>query len=92
VIDPDRGTGRTTRQMVAAPQGAVFISARFAAGHDKQLALKHGRSDLVVVARHWLTERRWEGRLFTGIVVDHDARLTEKEQILLEAALTRVRN
>jgi hypothetical protein len=90
--DPDRGTGRTTRQMLAAPQDAVFISCRAArVRYDRDLAAKHGRQDLLVLAPNWLTGWRWQGLRLTGIVVDHDAELNEREQIELRNALTRVR-
>ena len=91
-IDPNRGTGRTTRQMLAAPQGAVFVSAHVGTvSYDKALALKHGRSDLKIVPPVWLTGGRWVGLRFTGIVVDHAASLSEGEQAWLQRALTYVR-
>jgi hypothetical protein len=90
--DPLRCTGRTTLQMLAAPQDAVFISCHAGSvRHDRDLAAKHGRRDLKVFAPTWLIDHRWEGREFTGIVVDHDAKLTERERHSLNIALTRVR-
>ena len=91
-IDPNRCTGRTTRQMLAAPQGAVFVSAHAGSvSYDKALALKHGRSDLKIVTPDWLTGGRWVGLELTGIVFDHDMQMTEQRQEYLRMALTRVR-
>jgi len=87
--DPNRCTGRTTRQMLAAPQGAVFITRTPC--NAQWLADKVNRFDLYFVAPLWLTNERWLGLTFTGIVVDHDVRLTEREQEMLRQALTRVR-
>jgi len=87
----DRGTGRTTKQMLDAPQGAIFISGnRAMTTYDTHLSQKHGRADLKVVAPYWLTELRWQGMTLTGIVVDHAARLSEAEKHALVSALTRV--
>ena len=91
-IDPNRGTGRTTRQMLAAPQGAVFVSAHAGSvSYDKALALKHGRSDLKIVAPDWFSGGRWTGLRLTGIVIDHATQMTEQRQEYLQMALTRVR-
>lgn len=90
--DPYRGTGRTTLQMLNAPQGAVFISCHHGVlGHDKRLAIKHGRPDLKVFDSSWITSGRWHGQLFTGIVIDHAARLTTTEREQLKHAITRIR-
>jgi hypothetical protein len=92
-IDTERGTGRTTKQMQAAPKGAIFISAnRPMVAHDRLLAFKCGRSDLVVVAPHWITDRRWVGLELSGVVIDHAANLTQREHYDLQAAMTRVRS
>ena len=91
-VDPNRCTGRTTRQMQGAPYGAVFVSAHpGCVRHDRDLAAFHGRRDLTVVAPDWLTSRRWQGMTFTGIVIDHAADLSMKELTLLQHALVRVR-
>jgi len=93
VIDPLRGTGRTTKQMLDAPQGAVFISAHAGStSYDWGLAQESGRTDLRVVAPTWLTNQSWRGLSFTGIVVDHAARLNVAEKHALQGALTRVRS
>jgi hypothetical protein len=90
-VDPERCTGRTTRQMQAAPPDAVFVSANHGTkGYDKELASKINRNDLKIVDSSWLTSHRWQGAFFSGI--DHAAKLTKEEQRCLELALTRVRS
>jgi hypothetical protein len=92
MIDPDRGTGRTTRQMLAAPQRAIFISCNeCTVSHDRHLAKKHGRPDLQIVPPRWISDQRWRGHELTGIVVDHAAKLTDHHIVELHHALTRVR-
>lgn len=91
MFDSDRGTRRTTKQMLDAPRDAVFVSCHArATDYDRDLARKHGREDLKIVEPSWL-DHGWYGKVLTGIVVDHAARLTEKEQELLLGALTRIR-
>jgi hypothetical protein len=91
MFDPERGTGRTTRQMLEAPREAVFISCNpRARDHDRHLARKLGREDLKIVERSWL-DHGWYGKILTGIVIDHAAHLTEKEQEHLLNAMTRIR-
>lgn len=83
-----RGTGATTQQMEAAPKGAVFIWY----GHTDyavQLARKIGREDLQIKSPAWI-EDRWRGVPLTGVVVDHAARLTDRQGDGFQGALTRV--
>lgn len=89
--DPDRGTGRTTRQMLDAPREAIFVSCHASVtGYDRKLARELGREDLRIVEPSWL-DHGWYGKVLTGIVVDHAAHLTDKEQELLRGAITRIR-
>lgn len=91
MFDSDRGTGRTTRQMLEAPREAVFVSCHArTTDYDRLLARKIGREDLRIVEPSWL-DHGWYGKVLTGIVVDHAAHLTEKEQELLRGAITRIR-
>ena len=93
VIDQERGTGRTTRQMEAAPHGAIFISANHSTMRcDIELSRRIGRSDLRIVRPDWLTDRRWMGLWLPGIVIDHATKLNEEQRFFLTAALTRVRH
>jgi hypothetical protein len=92
IVDTERGTGRTTKQMKDAPRGAIFISPHHAACyHDKNLAFALGRSDLTIVSPSWLIEHRWIGLELSGIVVDHAANLNEIERRELLVAQMRVR-
>lgn len=87
-----RGTGRTANQMRAAKRGAVFIvGARPMVDYARRLAESIGRDDLKIVTLQWLEPNNWSGREFTGITVDHDLRLTEKQQVLFDMAMQRVR-
>ena len=71
--DPHRGTGRTTRQILAAPIGAFYLVPNSAGiKHTRNLAAKHGRSDLQVICLAELEPERWIGRIgITGLVIDH---------------------
>lgn len=66
-----RGSGRTTRQMLDAPKDAVFIWCNGILQYPRQLAVKHGRSDLHIVGPEWLEDYKYVGRPLTGVVVDH---------------------
>lgn len=73
-----RGTGRTTKQMKAAPQGAVFVWCNNHLDYPRRLAEKLGRGDLQIVGPMWLEYAgHWLGSTFTDIIVDHAAQLSE---------------
>ena len=71
----DRQTGRTTRQMQAAPQGAVFVWCNSRVEYPIALAKELGREDLVVQPMSWLDPRNVMGRTLSGLVLDHAAPL-----------------
>lgn len=71
----DRQTGRTTRQMQAAPQGAVFVWCNSRVEYPIALAKELGREDLVVQPMSWLEPRNVMGRTLSGLVLDHAAPL-----------------
>lgn len=86
-----RGKGRTTEQVKAAPQGAIYVwySDRL---HDARVfAVKAGRGDLVMVAPSWLSDRRWMGMRAPAIVVDHATKLTDEQRDLLVYARQQIR-
>jgi hypothetical protein len=87
----DRGTGRTARQMKAAPIGAVFVWCNDRLDYPKTLARAHwvNRPDLLIVGPQWL-ERGWIGQRFSGIVIDHATHLGERSLDLLNTAMTRI--
>lgn len=75
-----RATGTTSRQMKAAPQGAVYVWCNDAFWYPKSLARHLGRGDLEVVSPGWLLyPHNWKGRRFSGIVLDHAVELTRGE-------------
>ncbi|WP_175784638.1 hypothetical protein [Burkholderia ambifaria] len=73
----DRGTGRTTRQMLDAPQHAVFVWCNDYLGYARDLVHHVGRPDLQVVSPSWLERDRGFGKC--GIVIDHAARLSDRQ-------------
>jgi len=90
-IDYERGTGRTTEQMKAAPRGAVYVSPHpFATDYVRKLAAKILREDLRIVEPSWL-DHGWHGKILEGIVVDHACHLDDHHRQLLLNAETRIR-
>lgn len=82
-MDARRGTGRTTKQIVDAPIGAVFVWGQSVIDYPVALAAKLGRDDLWIVPPRWLDlllEGTWSGIRFSGIVIDHAAQLTEIQE------------
>ena len=86
-----RGEGTTTQQMEGAPKGAIFVWCNGHTDYAVRLARKIGREDLQIKSPTWLDDG-WRGVTLTGIVVDHAARLTDRQRDLLQEALTRVRS
>jgi len=79
-----RGSGQTTRQMVSAREGAVFVWVNHDTRYAKKLAEHIGRTDLEIVGPQWL-ENGWIGQSLSGLVIDHAARqfmtATQRENI-----------
>ena len=72
----DRQTGRTAKQMIDAPVGAVFVWCNERTDYPTKLAKVLGRDDLVVRPLSWLAPRNVMGmRLQGSVIVDHAARL-----------------
>jgi hypothetical protein len=69
--DQDRGTGRTTRQMQTAPQGAAFVWSCGMLGYPKALARHLGRADLSILPASDFEGGQQRGRTFSAVVVDH---------------------
>lgn len=69
-----RGTGRTTRQMLAAPGRALYV-AYGNVHYYRDLARKHGREDLKIISYRAFTiecdAHRYCGLTLPGIVMDH---------------------
>jgi len=88
--------GETSRQMAAAPRGAVYVWCNHHLDYPVDLAMQLGRGDLRVVPPSWLEEGRWRGLELTGLVVDHAvvdhaAGLSDSLLRALSEARTRVR-
>jgi len=91
-VDEERGTGRTAALMRDTPRDAVFIVGfRNVVDYARRLAEKLQRDDLKIVPAEWLEQRNWMGREFTGIVLDHDVRLSDRQQTMLTIVMAQVR-
>ena len=77
--DGGRGSGRTTRAMLAAPKGAYYIWCGGSLDYPRELARKLGREDLKIVGPDWLTARRYQGLTGLQLRVDHYAPLTDAQ-------------
>lgn len=90
-VDPNRGTGRTTRQMQAAPPNSVYIwnSAYCKAAHD--IAVKAGREDLTILPASWLDQRARVLEVNKYVTVDHAVRLTALQQAAVDDVNTRLK-
>jgi len=72
----NRQSGRTTRQMQAAPFGAAFVWCNGMTEYPQELARALGRTDLIIRPLSWLSPQNVMGRKFSGIVIDHHADLS----------------
>ena len=82
-----RGQGTTTQQILNAPKDALFIWMHGDTYYPKGLARKLGREDLEIVGPDFLDWKKWRGRIFTGVVVDHAAELTDRQHEALTEIL-----
>lgn len=82
-----RGTGRTSRQMLEAPIGAAFLWVHDQLHYPRELARHLGRTDLRIVGPSWL-QNGWRGLRLPALVVDHAAwgRLTRIQHDWLDTA------
>jgi hypothetical protein len=69
----DRQTGRTTRQMLDAPKGAIFVWPNVDLHYPRQLAKRIDREDLLIRSLSWLRREKVLGQRFSAIVFDHQA-------------------
>lgn len=76
-MNNDRQTGRTSRQMKDAPQGAVYVWCNNVLRYPKDLANRLGRTDLKVISLDGLEEAIIGTR--NHVVVDHFANLSERQ-------------
>lgn len=75
----DRRTGATTRQMLAAPYGSVYIWVNSKFSYPKHLAHDLGRADLRIVGPAWLDSGAYLGIWLQGLVLDHAANLSIRQ-------------
>jgi hypothetical protein len=82
-------TGRTTNQLVRAPQNALFVCRDMAQCQDvKRLAHGMNRDDIRPVPVSWVTERGYWGMpRDTVVVVDHAVSLPYEVREDLRARL-----
>jgi hypothetical protein len=72
--------GRTTRQMVEAPEGAFFVWVNHQLGYPQHLAYHLGRRDLKVVSPGWVDGVRQQGMHRESVVVDHACELSMAQE------------
>lgn len=85
-LTTSRGMGTTTRQIECAPKHSIYVWMHEHTRYPRDLAIALGRTDITVVGPHWL-DWEWQGARIAGIVVDHAARLTEKQHDTVRAIL-----
>lgn len=66
----DRGTGRTSAQILAAPPNAVLVSPTGDPDYCQRLAEHLGRPDIKCVSKSWLLRSGYEGTR-RPVVIDH---------------------
>ena len=74
--------GTTTKQMESAPKNAIFIWNDNNLVYAKHLARELKRNDLTIVSKNWITKQNLRGKIFSGIILDHSAVLSEEQQNL----------
>lgn len=84
----ERGTGKTTAQMKAAPQDSVFVWCNDNLWYPRDLAKRLGRSDLKIKGISSLDRHDLYG-MRAAIIVDHAAELNERQRHLLRALTCR---
>ena len=88
----DRQTGRTTKQMLGAPAGSVFVWVNHHLAYPEMLARGLGRDDLVIKPPSWLTQRNTRGRELHGLVIDHAAVLDDDQVYAVSCARIKTPN
>lgn len=87
-----RQSGRTSRQMAAAPLNAIYVWVNSNTYYPERLARSLGREDLEIIPPSKLDSEQWtHGRHFSGIVVDHFTDLTFRQIQTLYVAKSRIR-
>lgn len=77
-------TGTTTKQMLSAPSGSIYVWLNGNLEYPRGLAHRLCRDDLKIVSVSWITMQHFRARNITGLVIDHAARqLLDFEQWLV---------
>lgn len=91
--------GRTSRQIAAAPNGALYIThSNVHASYVRRLAKflrrdRGGANSLTILTLDSLVSGKFQGLSYSEVVVDHAVRevwLTERQFVCLQAARARV--
>lgn len=70
-MELNRQSGRSTKQMISAPAGSLYVVHTFCSvSYYKELAKKNGREDLIIIAPYQIRDYSI-GRKISGIVIDH---------------------
>ena len=69
--NPKAQAGRTTCQMLAAPQDSTFVWCDNRLSYPRRLASDLGRNDLTIRPLSWLSFRSVLGRLPVHVTIDH---------------------
>lgn len=82
-----RGDGTTSRQILACPHGAIFVSPT--KDYTTHLAHHLGRGDIKIEGTSFLLNDRWRGLQNLDVVVDHaiHSMLTREEKHKMNIAL-----
>lgn len=84
-----RGDDSTSKQMLIAPQRAIFIWVNSDLYYPRELAKKLKRDDLTIVSPSWL-DHGFYGKELSGVVADHAAWLDDRQYNQLLLAKTRI--
>lgn len=67
----NRQSGRTTRQIITAPEGAVFVWCNSNTDYPMRIAHRLERTDIKVVSLQWLLNRRFVSADRRQVILDH---------------------
>lgn len=76
--------GKTTKQMLQAPRGAVYVWCNNYIGYPTRLSKALSRSDLSIISPRSLNSQIICGH-YPVIVIDHAAEISDEQRDLLKA-------
>lgn len=89
-FDENRGTGRTLKQMLAAPQGALFVWCNSHLEYPRNLARDNGREDLKIISIERLRNDSLLGIELRGLVIDHACKIDTETRMHIQHLQLRV--